>query len=316
MRNSFKFSLGTFLLLSVFSTISSTAQIILHDKKTQVTTKTFYQRDTISLKLDIYYQGQLKDKKPTVLFVFGGGFVTGKRDNKLFQDYFNFLAEKGFKVVATDYRLGLKGKKFPTPFNTSALRDAIDTAVTDVFRASNYLINNAETFGVDTSMIILSGSSAGAITALHADFNKRNATALARNLPEAFQYKGVISFAGAILSYQGKPKYKIPPAPTMLFHGTADKLVPYNKVRLFNRGFFGSKFLAGRFKKAGYPYYFQYVEGMGHEIAGTPMKDKLPDILWFIQNYIFEKKRYFMEVDFKDADSKRSFQMPDKKKRW
>jgi len=296
------------MLLS--GSLSCFSQIVLKDKKYHVETKTFAQKDSATLKLDIYYQGEIMEKKPTVLFVFGGGFVTGRRDSKLFDQYFNTLIAHNFKVVSVDYRLGLKGKKFPTPFNTSNLRSAIDTATTDVFDATNYLIKNAKTLGIDTAMIILSGSSAGAITALHADYNKRNATVLSARLPTSFQYKGVISFAGAILSYKGAPKYAVAPAPTMLFHGTADNLVPYNKVRLLNRGFFGSKYLARTFRKKEYPYYFQYVQNMGHEIAGTPMTENLPDILWFIENYIINKKHYFMEVNFKDADKKRTFSIP------
>jgi predicted esterase len=310
MPNIKVYPLNLLFLVFLFSSLSSFGQIVLKDKKYHVETKTFSQTDSNTLKLDIYYRGELTENKPTVLFVFGGGFVTGRRDSKLFEQYFNTLIEHNFKVVSVDYRLGLKGKKFPTPFNTSNLKGAIDTATTDVFKATAYLIKNAKPLGIDTAMIILSGSSAGAITALHADYNKRNATPLSALLPSNFQYKGVISFAGAIMSYHGAPKYIIPPAPTMLFHGTADNLVPFNKVRLLNRGFFGSKYLARIFKKNEYPYYFQYVQDMGHEIAGSPMAENLPDILWFIENYIMKHKRYFMEVDFKDADKKRTFSIP------
>lgn len=308
------YPLNLLFFVFLFSSLSSFAQIVLKDKKSQVETKIFSQTDTAALKLDIYYQGGISEKKPTILFVFGGGFVLGRRDSKLYEPYFNTLIEHGFKVVSVDYRLGLKGKKFPSPFNTSNLRSAIDTATTDVYKATDYIIKNAKALGIDTGMIIISGSSAGAITALHADYNKRNATPLAAKLPAGFQYKGVISFAGAILSYKGAPKYAIAPAPTMLFHGTADKLVPYNKVRLFNRGFFGSKYLAHRFRKNSYPYYFQYVQDMGHEIAGSPMAENLPDILWFIENYVVKHKRYFMDVDFKDADKKRTFNLSAAKK--
>jgi acetyl esterase len=310
MPNNKVYLLSTLFILLLFSSLSSTGQIVLQDKKYHVETKTFSQTDSGTLKLDIYYSGKITETKPTVLFVFGGGFVMGRRDSKLFDEYFNTLIAHNYKVVSVDYRLGLKGKKFPSPFNTSNLKAAIDTAATDVFDATAYLIKNAKELGIDTAMIILSGSSAGAITALHADYNKRNATALASKLPGNFQYKGVISFAGAILSYHGAPKYAKPPAPTMLFHGTADKLVPYNKVRLLNRGFFGSKYLARTFKKNNYPYYFQYVQDMGHEIAGSPMVENLPDILWFIDNYIIKQKRYFMEVGFKDANKKTTFNIP------
>ncbi|RBQ11898.1 alpha/beta hydrolase [Pedobacter miscanthi] len=314
MPNNKVFPLNLLFLGFLFSSLASFGQIVLKDKKSRVETKIFSQTDSTPLKLDIYYQGEITEKKHTLLFVFGGGFVLGRRDSKLYEPYFNRLIEHGFKVVSVDYRLGLKGKKFPTPFNTSNLRSAIDTATADVYKATAYIIKNAKALGIDTGMVIISGSSAGAITALHADYNKRNATPLAANLPLNFQYKGVISFAGAILSYQGAPKYAMAPAPTMFFHGTADKLVPYNKVRLFNRGFFGSKYLAHRFRKNNYPYYFQYVQDMGHEIAGSPMTENLPDILWFIENYVVKHKRYFMDVDFKDADKKRTFNLSAAKK--
>ncbi|GGH01695.1 alpha/beta hydrolase [Pedobacter zeae] len=310
MPNNKVYLLSTLFLAILLCSISSMGQIVLQDKKYHVETRTFSQTDSGALKLDVYYSGKITDTKPTVLFVFGGGFVMGRRDSKLFDQYFNTLIAHNYKVVSVDYRLGLKGKKFPSPFNTSNLKAAIDTATSDVFSATDYLIRNAKELGIDTAMIILSGSSAGAITALHADYNKRNATALSAKLPQRFQYKGVISFAGAILSYHGAPKYATTPAPTMFFHGTADKLVPYNKVRLLNRGFFGSKYLVRTFKKNGYPYYFQYVQDMGHEIAGSPMVENLPDILWFIENYIIKKKHYFMEVNFKDADKKTTFSIP------
>ncbi len=310
MCNNRIYPLSSLFLVLFFSSLSSSGQITLQDKNFHVDTKVFSKTDSGSLKLDIYYSGKITETKPTVLFIFGGGFVMGRRDSKLFDQYFNALIAHQYKVVSVDYRLGLKGKKFPGPFNTANLKAAIDTATADVFDATAYLIRNAKDLGIDTAMIILSGSSAGAITALHTDYNKRNATALSAKLPGNFQYKGVISFAGAILSYRGAPKYAIAPAPTMLFHGTADKLVPYNKVRLLNRGFFGSKYLAKTFKKNDYPYYFQYVQNMGHEIAGSPMVENLPDILWFIDNYIIKHKRYFMEVDFKDADKKPTFNIP------
>lgn len=299
---SHKLTLSIFILL-LLSTINSFSQQTSLNKEILKQTLTYSTKDTAVLKMDIYSNDVLTVKKPCVVFVFGGGFITGSRDASLYQLYFNRLAENNYKVISIDYRLGLKGAKWPTIFNTSVLKNAIAMAVTDLYDATGYLISNAERLGIDTSQVILSGSSAGAITVLQADWEKRNHTTISKSLPENFQYKGVIAFAGAILSYTGKPKYHIPPAPTMMFHGTEDKVVIYNKVKLFNRGMFGSRYLARFFKKQKYPYYFQLVRGAGHEIAGTPMKKNLNDILWFIDTYIFKKKTYLMEVDFTDPSA-------------
>ncbi|GAA3936545.1 alpha/beta hydrolase fold domain-containing protein [Chitinophaga oryziterrae] len=276
----------------------------------QKTTLTYSVKGSDTLKMDIYSNQDIQEKKPCVLFVFGGGFFMGQRDADYYAVYFNELVQHNYKVITIDYRLGLKGnKKKISPLNTKPLKEAIEMAVTDLYDATAYLIKNEDKLGIDTSMMMLSGSSAGGITVLHADWEKRNHTDITSQLPEDFQYKAVLSFAGAILSYKGKPSYKIPPAPTMLFHGTEDKVVIYNKIRLFNKGFFGSKALAKRFRQKKYPYYFERVEGMGHEVAGSPMKENLDDILWFIDAYVYKKKQYLIEVDFNDLQRKRTFNM-------
>ncbi|MEQ7801536.1 alpha/beta hydrolase fold domain-containing protein [Pedobacter sp. ASV1-7] len=261
-------------------------------------TFTYSTKDTQVLKLDVYSNQDLHVKKTSIIFLFGGGFVKGNRDDSYYLPYFKKLVENNYKVISIDYRLGLKGEKWPTVFNTSVLKNAISYAVTDLYDATAYLIANSEEIGIDTSMVLLSGSSAGAVTILQADWEKRNNNSITKPLPNNFQYKGVIAFAGSILSYNGKPKYKVPPAPTMMFHGTDDKVVVYNKIKLFNRGMFGSRYLASYFKKQKYPYYFQFVNNKGHEIAGTPMHDNRNEILWFIQTYIEQKKPYQMEVNF------------------
>ncbi|TKC07341.1 alpha/beta hydrolase [Pedobacter frigoris] len=280
---------------------------LLFDVTAQVTpadihksTMVYGTKDSLELKLDLFTNAKPVTKQPCVIFMFGGGFMHGERDNKLYSAYFQKLAQNNFKVISIDYRLGLKGQKWPTVFNTQVLKKAIAMAVSDLYDATAYLIANAEKLDIDTSMIIVSGSSAGAVATLQADWEKRNSMASTHVLPAQFQYKGVIAFAGAILSYIGKPVYQIPPAPTMMFHGTADKIVVYNKVKLFNRGMFGSAYLAELFKKKNYPYYFQSAKGRGHEIAGTPMSKNLDDIMWFIHTYIQQKKHYQMEVSFKD----------------
>lgn len=269
-------------------------------------TFTFVTRDTSALKLDVYTHPSIPKNSPCIIFVFGGGFFTGSRDQEFYNRYFNAMVGNKCVVVSISYRLGLKGAKKLSKFNVTPLRNAIGMAVEDLFDATNWVIKNAAKIGVDPAQIILSGSSAGAITVLQGDFEKRNSTPLGKHLPEDFQYAGVIAFAGAILSFDGKLKYKIPPAPTMMFHGTEDKLVYYNRIKFFNRSFNGSNYIASVFKKNDYPYYFYRVEKMGHEVSASPLHENLKDIAWFVDEFVRKKKYYQIEETFHDLKAKRT----------
>ena len=286
------------LLLSIGALLIS---LFLFAAKPQKDTQVYAVKDGQELKLDIYaFPSEVKESKPCLIFVFGGGFKEGSRDAADYTDYFTYFAEKGFAVVSIDYRLGMKDAPPPGIFNTKPLRNAIAMAVADLYSATNYLLQNAETLNIDTSRIIISGSSAGAITVLQADYEARDHKPSADVLPEKFHFAGVISFAGGIFSTEGVPSYTQAPAPTLFFHGSADKLVPYDKTRFFRIGMFGSKSLAKRFREKGYPYLFYSMEGLGHEVAGFPMKEFLPEIEQFIVDFVINRKQWLVDIRFKD----------------
>ena len=213
----------------------------------------FAQRDTCDLFLDVYDPAEGSEtsvggkEKPAIIFVFGGGFISGSRDEAYYTGWYKTLTDNGYRVIAIDYRLGLKGATKVGVAQVNAIDKAIHLAVEDLFSATAYILENAETLGVDPANIVISGSSAGAITVLQADYELSNRTEYAAVLPEGFEYAGVMSFSGGILSRHGKLKYGNEPAPTMLLHGTEDKVVNYKQITLFNIGFFGSDKIASRF---------------------------------------------------------------------
>lgn len=253
------------------------------------------------LKMDIYRSNVVTlQPQPCLMFVFGGGFKEGTRDAKLYQPYFNYFAEKGFTVVSIDYRLGMKDRKAPGIFNNKPIRNAIAMAVEDLYSATNYLLENAEALSIDPSHIIISGSSAGAVTVLQADYESRDNRPSADLLPDNFHYAGVIAFAGAIFSTEGTPSYTKPPAPTLFFHGSADKLVPYDKTRFFKLGMFGSKPLAKKFRSERYPYMFYSMEDIGHEVSEYPIQEFLPEIEQFINDWIFNNQQWMIDINLKD----------------
>ncbi|MEG2282557.1 MAG: hypothetical protein RSB93_04945, partial [Rikenellaceae bacterium] len=91
-----------------FIKLSLTFAIFLisaHSSFGQVKTYKFAQRDTTALFLDVYQPKEAIRKNICVLYVFGGGFVTGSRQEEKNVEFFNDMANRGYTVVAIDYRL-------------------------------------------------------------------------------------------------------------------------------------------------------------------------------------------------------------------
>lgn len=284
--------------------VSAQSRRVAIEKDIKKQTFTYAKKDTTELKLDVYTHASIPKNSPCIIFVFGGGFFTGKRDEEFYNKYFNALVQEKYVVVSISYRLGILGARKLWTSKFRPMLSAIDTAVVDLYDATNWVVNHADKLGIDPEKIIISGSSAGAVTVLQADFERRNNMRLSKRLPDKFQYAGVIAFAGAILSYHGPLRYLKKPAPTLMFHGTNDKMVIYNKLAFFNRTLSGSNSVAKTFKRFRYPYYFYRVRGMGHEIAAFPMHDNLKQIFWFLDELVLRKKPYQVEETFKDMKRK------------
>lgn len=261
-------------------------------------------KDADSLYLD-HYVAPIEGERPCMMFVFGGGFVTGERDKEWYLPYFEFLTDNGYDVVSIDYRLGLK--PLVSGGATASMRDmigmlhnAVKIAVEDLFSATLFIIENAEQWQIDTDRIVTSGSSAGAITVIQAENAICNNTRQASVLPQGFRYAGVVSFAGALFSVDGKPKWGVPPAPMMFFHGSADRQVPYNKATMLGVGFFGPKYLVAEFEEQKWPYWFYDIEYHTHEIAGLPMMENHNEILTFLEKFVTKREPLMIHTQVRD----------------
>lgn len=267
----------------------------------------YARRDTCDLFMDVYDPADGSEgtfmgiQKPTILFMFGGGFISGTRDDESYNSWFRMLTENGYRVISIDYRLGLKGTTKVGVAQVNVLDKAIHMAVEDLFSATNFIIDNADQFGIDPTDIVISGSSAGAISVMQAEYEIANRTEWASVLPEGFNYAGVMSFSGAILSRKGKVKYETAPCPTMMLHGTADKVVPYRQIALFNLGFFGGGKLVERFKKFGYDFNMYHFIDYGHEIAGS-MYSTLDLQMKFLESNVIQGKKRIIEAWISDPD--------------
>jgi predicted esterase len=180
----------------------------------------------------------LPDKKrPLIIGVHSGGFL----DVCLFEPCYvkysdgvltEHFTPQGFITASIQYRLTPPLDFNPPKIKDETLREAHYKAVQDVREAIHFIFENADKFGVDTDNVFLVGTSAGAITVLHAayldnDEVPKDLLDKYGKLAEREKIKGVISFSGAIydLSYlAGGDK-----VPLMVVHGTEDSIVPIDK---------------------------------------------------------------------------------------
>jgi predicted esterase len=262
--------------------------------------------DNVELYLDRYTSATpASEPQPAMIFAFGGGFVGGTRDRDFYYPYFQHLAENGIVVVSIDYRLGLKN----LPSDNSMvdmigyMNNAVNIAVEDMYSATNFLITNAKEWNIDTSKIMVSGSSAGAITALQAEWLRDQEAELAKVLPDGFHYAGVVSCAGALFSTKGGPKFSGNAAPMLLFHGTSDSNVPYNKASIMGIGFYGSQYIVKQLDKLQSPYLFCSMEYADHSVAVTPLIEQTDLILQFINDYVVEGNRLCVKYSIRNLET-------------
>lgn len=98
-----------------------------------------------SLKLDVWYQHDVKTTSPTLVYIHGGGWIFGTKESSVLQ-FLPFL-ERGWTVVNVEYRMA-----------SAALAPA---AVEDTRCALRWVFRNAQQWRFDTSKIVLTGHSAG-----------------------------------------------------------------------------------------------------------------------------------------------------------
>lgn len=257
------------VLLLVMATVAMAQP--MGDTTAQVQTYAYAQRDTLSLFLDVYQPQNPRSDHACVLYVFGGGFVMGERNNEYSTRYCRLLAERGFVVVAIDYRLYLRhAPKVPLLQFHRLFDTAIRYATEDCSEAIAFLCAHADELHIDPQRIVLTGSSAGAITVLQTDYCRCNSRPETATLPQGFRPAAVIPYAGGVYCSNKAFRYAQPPAPTCLFHGVCDRIVHYNRFSgSLHTTLFGGSSVAKRFEKEGYSYWIFRYEGIGHEVASS-----------------------------------------------
>ncbi|MBU63080.1 MAG: alpha/beta hydrolase [Opitutae bacterium] len=198
------------------------------------------------LKLWIFEpEGHKKsDKRPAVVFFFGGGWRAGTPGQ--FEMQCKYLASRGMVAITADYRV-------------SSRNDTKATAcVEDGKSAVRWIRKNARTLGVNSAKVAAGGGSAGghvaAAIATVPGFEKDEKTSSVPNALLLFnpalilaEVPGKFEVSAEKMASRkeriGTDPQKISPyhhvrkglAPTIIFHGTNDDAVPFRTVQLYEK---------------------------------------------------------------------------------
>lgn len=196
-----------------------------------------------SLQLDMYIPDDINRPAPLLVFIHGGSWKWGKRS-----DYLGYLVDfamKGYITATVSYRL-LADSTYPA-------------CVEDVSDAVEWFFANGQNYGYDTSRIALVGGSAGAHLALLTAYGWKSmkeradtsaapwahrikavvdiygpydlTTEYSRNHPRVKNFIGHSYEESPELYLEASPVYHLDSTdpPTLILHGTSDKLVPVSQ---------------------------------------------------------------------------------------
>ena len=190
----------------------------------------------ISLKLEVIKPLFQSDSvlKPAMVFFFGGGWVEGK--TKQFEPQAEYFAQRGMVCFLVDYRV--ESRHGTTPFD----------ALMDAKSAMRFIKKNALQLGIDSTMIVASGGSAGgqlaAATALIEGYNDPNDDLTFSSKPKALVlFNPVIDNGPGNRTNQRigdqfkdfSPLHNIKKGapPTIIFQGTEDNFTPVATIAYY-----------------------------------------------------------------------------------
>jgi acetyl esterase/lipase len=225
---------------------------------------TYAQQPPVKLANVAYNGSQLLDvfvptqpaKRTALLFIHGGGFKQGSKDDMAIFAY--LYAQGGFVSATIDYRLTSAGFFFPAQ-------------VDDVRDAIRWLKQSAPDLGFDPKRIVLIGYSAGGNLALMAGLEANSGIAAIASAAGPTDLKALVDTAtlpqikfdiDAYLrgqsAYEASPISKVQPGnpPVLLFHGAKDNFVSIAQ----------STTLFQKLRASNIPSSFRVLPDAGHEI--------------------------------------------------
>ena len=238
----------------------------------------------IDLDMDIYEpEGDTETQRPVIIFIHTGSFFSGTNELDDVVALSIAAAKRGYVAVSINYRLGLN------ILSTYSGERAVFRGVQDASAAVRYLKEFSDDYNIDANNIFVWGTSAGSFIGLHLAFSEDDerpeSTYGGGDDPDL----GCIDCEGNSYDHDSRPKALVScwgaigdldwidpenDVPSILFHGTADPIVPYNSGFPFTFNIllpivYGSNLIQGRLSELGIENEIHGEEGQLHEYWGT-----------------------------------------------
>lgn len=224
------------------------------------------------LKLDLYHSKDLAEPAPLLLFIHGGSWKKGNKDD--YRRYLVDFAEKGYVTASVSYR-----------FSQEA---AYPAALEDVVCGLQWLKDHAAEYFIDTNKVAVVGGSAGGHLGMMLAYHSNDSTFVssspcgssASNKIQALvnfygpvdlttsyarEHPSVSDFIGVTYSSETHAKFldasplqfvSSDDPPTLTFHGTLDDLVPISQADTLDQ----------QLKAVGVSSYYHRLKGWPHTL--------------------------------------------------
>ena len=192
----------------------------------------------IDLDMDIYEPvGDTLDARPAIIFIHTGAFFSGHNELDDVADLSIASAKRGYVSFNINYRLGLN------VLSSYSGERAVYRGMQDASAAIRHIREFHEEYNIDPNKIFIWGTSAGSFVGLHLAYSQDDERPESTYGTTADPDLGCIDCSGNNYIQNSKPNALIScwgaigdlnwideddNIPTLMFHGTADPIVPFN----------------------------------------------------------------------------------------